>query len=249
MQQLNNLRNIRPDDAWKQNQRSLLLTQISNSAPKELSSWGNFVIVFKNSVKTFSQPAVAFASFVCLLFASAVFSHNWLNSAKPNDTLYIARVISERVKLNTVVDKDSRQKLEAQFAAEHATDIAEVLSDPKFNTPSNQGEVARLNTSFNQEIETVKTRLSAITPVATMTPAKTGEEVISASSGKDDKGVELYIPAKAVKTSKVEPIVLASSTASSTPEKNIIDQAQDSFKKKDYQKTLDNLQKIDELIK
>lgn len=242
LKQLNNLRNIRPDDAWKQSQRTLLLTQISNSAPRELSSWEGFVIVFKTSVKTFSQPAVAFASFVCLMFVSAIFSHNWLNNAKPNDTMYVARVISEKVKLNTVIDKEAREKMEAQFAAEHATDIATVLADPKFNTPDNQVEVAKLNSNFNQEIETVKTRLIAIAPATVVVPEKVEEKVTSASSGKDDSGVQLFIPEK-VATST------ATSTASSTQEKTIVDQAQDSFQKKDYQKALDNLQKIDELIK
>ncbi|MFZ4648440.1 MAG: hypothetical protein ACOYMB_02250 [Patescibacteria group bacterium] len=242
LKQLNNLRNIRPDDAWKQSQRDLLLTQISNSAPKEISSWEGFVIVFKTSVKTFSQPAVAFASLVCLMFVSAVFSHSWLSNAKPNGTMYVARVISEKVKLNTVIDKEAREKMEAQFATEHATDIAAVLADPKFNIPANQTEVAKLSNDFNKEIETVNVRLTAMAPVATITPAKIDEKVISASSGKDDRGMQLFIPAKATSTTPT-------STATSTKEKTIIDQAQDSFKKKDYQKTLDNLQKIDELIK
>lgn len=248
MQKLNNLRNIRPDDAWKQNQRSLLLTQISNSAPKELSSWSNFVIVFKNSAKTFSQPAVAFASFVCFLFVSAVFSHNWLNSAKPTDSMYIARIISEKVKLNTVVDKDAREKLEVQFASEHAKDIAQVLADPKFNAPANEAEIAKLNNDFNKELETVKVRFNALSSEAGLALAssapKTEEQIGAAASGKSDDGVQLYIPATAEKIGTT-----STSTATSTKEKTIIDQAQDSFKKKDYQKTLDNLQKIEEFIK
>lgn len=245
LQKLNNLKEIRPDDAWKQSQRDLLLTQISNSAPKELSAWGNFYIVFKNSLKTFSQPAVAFASFVCLMFVSAVFSHNWLNSAKPNDVMYSARVISEKVKLNTVIDKDAREKLEVQFASEHASDIAEVLADPKFNTPANETEIAKLSQNFNQEIETVKTRLTTIAPVVAIAPAKTDENIVSAAAGKDNKGVELFIPKISTST--------ASTTPTTTPEvikgTEIIKQAQTSFQKKDYQKTVEDLKAIDELIK
>ena len=233
LQKLNNLKNIRPDDAWKQSQRDLLLTQISNSAPKELSAWGDFYIVFKNSFKTFSQPAVAFASFVCLMFVSAVFGHSWLSSAKPNDVMYPARVISEKVKLNTVIDKDAREKLEVQFASEHASDIASVLADPKFNTPANETQIAKLSQSFNQEIETVKTRLNTISPI------DDSEVIMSAAAGKDSAGVELFIPKTSTST--------ATSTASTTPD--IIKQAQTSFQKKDYQKALEDLKAIDELIK
>ena len=242
LKQLNNLRNIRPDDAWKQNQRDLLLTQIANSAPKELTSWGNFVIIFRNSVKTFSQPAVAFASFVCLLFVSAVFSHDWLNSAKPNGVWYPARIISEKVKLNTVADKDAREKLEAQFATEHAQDIAAVLADHKFNAPANKVAVAKLDNDFNKELDTVKSNLNAFAPAPAKTEVavKGDEKVVSAAASKNEKGVQLAIATTAPATSTV---------ATATPEESIIEQAKDSFKKKDYQKASDKLKKIEELIK
>ena len=232
LKQLNNLRNIHPDNAWKQSQRDLLLMQISNSAPKELSAWGDFLIVFKNSVKTFSQPAVAFASFVCLMFVSAVFSHNWLNSAKPNDTMYIARVISEKVKLNTVIDREAREKMEAQFASEHATDIATVLADPKFNTPDNQTEVAKLSEDFKKEIETVNVRLTATAP------SVVEEQVVSASNEKVADGVQLFIPATTT-PSTTSSTTTATTTATTTKEKTI----------KDWQKTLDELKALDKLIK
>lgn len=244
LQKLNSLKEIRPDDAWKQSQRDLLLTQISNSAPKKLSAWGDFYIVFKNSLKTFSQPAVAFASFVCLLFASAVFSHSWLSSAKPNEVMYQARVISEKVKLNTVIDKDAREKLEVQFAAEHAADIATVLSDPKFNTPANETQIAKLSQNFNKELETVKTRLTTISSNSNVASLEKDGEIMSAADGKEDQGIELFIPPVVSTTSTST----ATSTVASTSQE-IINQAQSSFEKKDYQKAVEGLKAIDELIK
>ena len=246
LQKLNSLKEIRPDDAWKQSQRDLLLTQISNSAPKELSAWSDFYIVLKNSVKTFSQPAVAFASFVCLLFASAVFGHGWLNSAKPNEVMYQARVISEKVKLNTVIDKDAREKLEVQFAAEHAADIATVLADPEFNTPANETQIAKLSQNFNEELETVKARLTTISSTASnaVIAEKDGDVMSASSDGKEDQGIELFIPPVASSTATS---TVATSTASTSQE--IINKAQSSFEKKDYQKAAENLKAIDGLIK
>ena len=67
LQKLHNLRNISPDADWQKSQRDILYTQIANSSTRELSSWANVIIVFKNSVKTFSQPVVAFASFLFIV--------------------------------------------------------------------------------------------------------------------------------------------------------------------------------------
>lgn len=270
LQQLNKLREIKLDESWKKNQRDLLLTQISNSAPKELSAWSNFVIVFRNSVKTFSQPAVAFASFVCLMFGAAVFSHNWLNSAKPTDTMYVARVISEKVKLNTVIDKEAREKMEVQFAACHATDIITALADPEFNTTANEVKVAKLNENFNKEINTVKSRLSSLNEAAekaVVASAVVEQMVTTASSEKSDEGIDLFIP----KTKSLLPATAtlvtstssASTTSTTTPEGaelsipalklnkgvEFADQVKTSVEKKDYNKALLNLEAINELIK
>jgi TolA-binding protein len=253
---LKSLKNINPDSNWLTNNRDLLLSQISNSGAEVLSPWKNFMINLSSFAKAASKPAYALGAFI-LIITGSVFSHDVFGSAKPNDSLYIARVISEKAKLNTMFNSDERNKLAVQFATEHAQDISAVLADTQFNNDNNKAEVAKLNASFDKEIDTVKTRISylnqnqkPVTPVkddkvavATNTNANTkaSDTVSMAGDAKDNKGVEV------VETPAQKAIVAPVEKATSTDA--IINEAKQLFDKKDYTKAADKLKEVDELIK
>jgi hypothetical protein len=201
---LNNLGKISPDQNWLSNNRELLLSQISNSGAEDLPLWRIFVINLSSLSKTAIQPAYALVAFVLVLVSGLLISQPSLSTTKPNNSLYIARIIAEKVKLNTTFNAAERDKLAVQYAADHAQDISAVLADPKFNTPANQAQVAQLNTSFSQEVSTVKSAISRLTPQASapaIQPAKTADikiasqtassDLIIADSSKDQKGLQL----------------------------------------------------------
>ncbi|MFZ2310924.1 MAG: hypothetical protein WAW11_05265 [Patescibacteria group bacterium] len=214
IKKLHNLREIKADAEWLKSNRDLLFSQISNSGAKEISPWSSFVINFTSLAKTVSMPAMALGSFLILILVTSIFSHQLLMNAKPNQSLYIARVISEKARLNTILNTESRDKMAAQFAASHAQDIITVLSDPTIT--SNEQEVAKLNESFKEEIKTVQKSIAKVNkPVATTNIATASEEVFSATALKDDQGVSINM------------------VASTTSEK-ILEDATNSFDKKDY---------------
>jgi hypothetical protein len=153
---LNTLKNVSPDSSWLTSNRELFLAQISNSGADKLSSGQVFFINLKSFLKASSQPVFALGVFMIVLVASSIFGHKLFSQAKPNDSLYIARIISEKAKLNTLLNPVEKNKLAVKFATNHAQDISAVLSDPTFNNEENKDQVAKLNDSFNKEIETVK---------------------------------------------------------------------------------------------
>lgn len=225
IKKLHNLREIKADAEWLKSNRDLLYSQISNSGAKEISPWSSFVINFSSLAKTVSMPAMALGSFLILILATSIFSHELLVNAKPNQSLYIARVISEKARLNTILNTESRDKMAAQFAASHAQDIITVLSDPTIT--SNEQEVAKLNESFKEEMKTVQKNIAKVNkPAAATNIATASEEVFSATALKDDQGVSIDI------------------VASSSSEK-ILEEANSLFDKKDYP----NASKALELIK
>ncbi|MHB8904241.1 MAG: DUF5667 domain-containing protein, partial [Patescibacteria group bacterium] len=201
---LNNLKNINPGEAWLKSNRELLLSQVSNSGATELSVWQNFIITLSSFTKASAQPVYAFGIFVFVLLATGIFSHQLFSSAKPNDTLYIARIISEKAKLSTVINPESRDKLAMQFANERAQEISAVLADPSFNNDENKEAVAKLNTDFNEEINTVKTKIKNLNPaktdVAINTPVVNNDFVSIAENNKDDKGVQLLEKIKPIES-------------------------------------------------
>lgn len=230
VQKLNNLREIQPDASWLKANRDSLFAQVSNSGAKDLTSWSSFVINFSSLIRTVSMPALAIGSFMLFIIVSSIFSHLLLVNAKPNDSLYIARVISERAKLNTILNTESRDKMAAQFATSHAQDIMTVLSDPTFN--NNEADVAKLNESFKNEINTAKQSIAKVKTTKpdiastsnAVTIATASDEVFSASLIKDEKGVSREV------------------VASSSDQ--ILEEVKTLFDKKDY----DQARKVLELI-
>ena len=194
---LNNLKSIKPTRAWMNNNRDLLLAQISNSGGEEkLSSWNSLLINLRSALGAVARPASALGAFILLLFAGS-FSHQIFAQAKPNDSLYIARVISEKVKVNTVLDSRERDRLAARFASEHARDISALLAVIDSEDEANYDRVAKLSDSFNKEVDTVRSRMSRMSQSAPESAVVSVEpeapEVFMAESSKSDNGIEIAI--------------------------------------------------------
>ncbi len=162
IKKLNNCKNVNPDAEWLNSNRELFLAQISNSGANKLNAWEIFCINLKCVAKAASQPVFALGVFFIVLVVSSIFTHRIFSQAKPNDSLYIARIISEKAKLNTVLDPGERDKLAVKFATGHARDISTVLANPEFNTEANSQKVEKLNESFTKEIETAKNKIVKI---------------------------------------------------------------------------------------
>ncbi len=215
---LNKLHSVRPDDKWLKDNRELLLGQISNSGAVDLPFWKVFLIDLSSTMKAISQPAYALGVFVLLLLFGSLFSQQYLAQAKPNESLYIARILSERVRLNTTFNAVQRNSLALHFASNHAHDISEVLANPQFNSEENKEQVAKLNNSFQEEIKTVKSHINNLSSKTTKSDlssraeqtASATDNVIMAESVKDKQGIKLL---------EAKPLVNTESTSSSsTPE-------------------------------
>jgi len=258
---LNNLKNVKPEADWLKSNRELLLTQISNSGANQLSSWQVFVINLQSFTKTVYQPAVVLGAFIIVLVFGGLFGHQFFTQAKPNDSLYIARIVSEKAKLGTIFNTQERDKLAVQFAANHAQDITAMLANPEFNNENNQEQIARLNESFNREIDTVKTKINRLASAKTVVdkaPVVNDEEALVsiASDLTEDQGIEL-VEAKPV----IDPAIVSQATNTTevvtgdTVEENvsstdkILNEAKQLFEQKDYNSALNKLKEVNEMIK
>ncbi len=159
IKQLKSLKGLNPNKEWQVNCRRVLLTQIENSGASQTSAWQNFFINLKCVGNLAYRPAIGIASFLIVMIGLSFFAHQWFQSSKPNDSLYIARVISERARLNTVLDSSAREIMSAKFAMSHAQDISNLLADPNFDFSANTNKLDKLNENFNREIAIAKDRV------------------------------------------------------------------------------------------
>ena len=262
IKKLNSLKSLKPDDSFKKSNRDILLSQISNSGARDLSSWQSFSINFTSFMKAISQPAYALGIFLFVILSGSLFSHQIFSGAKPNDSLYIARIVSEKARLNTVMNPSDRNKLAVRFALEHAQDISSVLADPNFNTEANQDQVARLNESFNREIDSARSMISYLSPEKKVSPVseasstEASEDVFQiAGSEKDEQGLQLFEANESIATPLVETTsieleeVEEEAATSSDLTGSILDEAKQFSENKDYQKASEKLREASELIK
>ncbi len=265
IKKLNILKQMEPDQAFLRKNRELLLSQISNAGAENIPSWRVFVISFSSVFKTVSRPAFAFGAFILMLFTGALFSNQLLEGAKPSDSLYVARIVSEKLKLNTTFNQEERDKLAIRFASDHAKDISTTLADSAL---TDEEKVAELNNSFHKEVDNARNHLASVVAKSNPQPAVDKPSEATAESNGDIvvlaedslKGNSLEFVSK---TETAAPLVAektATTTegeATSTPEivepntepSQILDEAKQLFEQKDYLKAADKLKQIDEMIK
>jgi len=193
LKQLNSLKSIRMEAGVKESNKSILMTQISNtiSNNSETKSFNSFFFYVRNILSMSSRPAMVLSGVFLFVVTSLFLGSDFYKNSKPTDSLYIARVISERARLNTTFDQNEREKLALEFASNHARDIATLLMDPEFNTEQNKDEVERLSASFKDEINKVKTKVADLQT----SEAKNNEDqlVFSASELKEENGIDIYV--------------------------------------------------------
>lgn len=206
---LKSLNSVEPDAKFLKDNRELLLSQIENSGVEKISTFDRILLTSENLARLFSRPAFALGVFVFVLFGANFVSSSVLEKSKPNDSLYIARVISERVKVTTTINQEAREKLAINYALRHAEDIASILSDEEFNNEENSDQVAKLSDDFIKEVNKVESGLNrlslksqkanvnveTVTNLAVDNVDDNNEVTMTiADNSKDDDGLEIYIP-------------------------------------------------------
>jgi|GEM_PF-413547 hypothetical protein len=161
LSQLHNLKDVQPDKQWKAESQEFLRTHINNDVKS--GAFSKVMVWVKDFAKVSSQPAFALAAFVLILITGVAFFNPMLSDAKPNDSLYIARIISEKAQVNMTFNKENRDRLSAQFATNHAKDITNLINDPEFHSQEDsEDKIANLSDDFNKEINTARESINSI---------------------------------------------------------------------------------------
>jgi len=211
--QLNNLKNIKPDNEWKSNNREILYSQIFNSGNE--AKIANFkIFAFPQRIfKFISQPAMVVVFISLIVISGGFFSARAAKNIKPGGSLYIARIISEKAQLAVTFNKEAKNKLGIKFANKHAKDITEILANPEFNVDENKVKIEKLTQDFKKEISTVKDKISKIDIGEAKDNNKDNNEgnnidsnenvdeveVFSANLEKEESGLQIFEPRAEIK--------------------------------------------------
>ncbi len=264
LQQLSSLKSIELSAQEKKANRDILFSQISNTFNKEdIRNKDSFFFMFKNLFSVLSQPLLVVAGFFVFISGTIVLSSGFYQKSKPNDSFYIARIISEKARINTTFSQSEREALALKFASDHAKDIATILMDPEFNIEENKDKVEKLNTSFKNEISKVRTQIeknekSKNEIVLENNSSSSDELVFSASSLTEGSALQIYIPENNQSTSseKSEAELLEEKINNSSSEiiklnggQEIIDEIEKLFAEGKYQELIEKLKEVEKNTK
>lgn len=159
---LNTLKTIKADNDWKTSNKDILLTQISAGGSKDkITSFFDFIenLLPKPVMMLASKPALMFFAILAVIFGGGFASLKAAQNSKPGDSLYIAKIISEKTQLAMTLDETAKARLNLEFATNRTQEIAQVVDEQKAN---NENTVQDLTNDFKQEISAAKTRLAKV---------------------------------------------------------------------------------------
>ncbi|MDD5071897.1 MAG: DUF5667 domain-containing protein [Patescibacteria group bacterium] len=278
IKKLNSLKSIAPDREWKEKNRGILFSQISATAVSVAEEKGAMTKVFAlpfgfaRAVKFFSAPAWA-VFFVCLLIAGgSIFSVKAARLTKPDSSLYIARIISEKAQLAVTFNEEKKAKLGFNFANDHARDITAVLAKTDSGDESGKSKTEKLSENFKKEMTVAKTKLKELgVPEEPKKEEAAGIEevrVFSANLEKEEQGVQVSGPQKkeetAMGSNQPEAEIVKTGEeekATNTPAKEIggypvnlgdahkmLEEAEELFNEKNYDGALNKLEEAGNIV-
>ena len=272
IRKINNLKSMAPDKEWKERNRGILFSQISATAVPTVPETGAMIKIFvllQRLVRIFSTPAWA-VFFVCLLVvAGSVFSVGAARLTKPDSSLYIARIISEKAQLAVTFGEEKKAKLSFRFANDHAKDITEILAKTDPGNEAGKSKTEKLSENFKKEMTVAKTKLKEMGALAELEEGNEETKVFSANLKKEERGMQVSEPQP-----KEEPVAGKNQTdagiikteaeakATNTPAgainsqpdnlgdaHKILEEAEELFNEKDYSGTLYKLEEANNIVK
>ena len=197
IRKINNLKSMAPDKEWKERNRGILFSQISATAVPAAEETGAMIKIFvlpQRLVRIFSTPAWA-VFFVCLLVvAGSVFSVGAARLTKPDSSLYIARIISEKAQLAVTFGEEKKAKLSFRFANDHAKDITEILAKTDPGNEAGKSKTEKLSENFKKEMTVAKTKLKEMGALAELEEGNEETKVFSANLKKEERGMQVSEP-------------------------------------------------------
>ncbi len=228
LKQLNKLRTINAEADFKAANRQMLLAQITQG--EEVKSLG-YLAQLNIFMSRLFQP-YAIAIMIALFFvASGAYGLTISRQAKPGDSLYLAKKLSERTKMLVAFDEKTKARLNLEFASNRVLEMNLLKQD---NNQSSAKET--LKNDFKNEINQAKSRLAKNQPEA---KSDKTNDFKTAGSVKDNDHIDVAVPDKKVATTTNQGAGIG----------EVLEEAQKLFDTGAYDQAADKLNEANKLVK
>jgi hypothetical protein len=183
-------------------------------------------------------------------------------NSKPGDSLYIAKIISEKAQFVVTFNEKDKARLGLEFATNRAKEITQVLEESEEPENKKIEKVEQLSQNFKKEISQVKSRLTTIK--ATEKQSNQNEEdlqVSGANLSKDSQGMEISEQTKPTVQEKVlvenQSNIISTTTATTTTATveevlnntdKALEEVEKMFDEKNYDGTITKIEEVKQII-
>ena len=165
--QLHNLSQMKPDTAWKNSQRSVMLSQLSAGNDVETGETAESSLLldlFKLPIaymQGFSQPVLATFLVAFLLLTGGFTGLKASQDTKPGDSLYLAKIVGEKTQLVLAFTDKKKAELGIVFAVRRVEEIKQVIAQ-EIESGDKDDKVEQLVEDFKKELSAAKLRIEKI---------------------------------------------------------------------------------------
>lgn len=216
LKQFESLKALKPDPEFRSNNRELLLSQISGSVEAKSpagSVWFRSILdTPARFAQRLTQPVLVVLLISVFVLGGGIAGIRASQDTKPGDSLYIAKIVSEKTHLALTFDDSKKARLGLEFAGNRARELNQILAEQagdEKETRERQETVKKLKDDFKKEITVAKDRIAKISTEARKEEADKAEKeaardaeegaaeeaeeessVFSANLGKEDNGIQ-----------------------------------------------------------
>lgn len=191
VEQLKDLKQVKPNKDWVDSQRNLLLSQIKQqSAAKPQSVFVNSWYLFKSVLpgsflKFVARPVGVLTVMILFVFGTGMFGVNASKGSIPGDILYPVKLTSEKVKVGFTVAGEKQAELHVQFAEERVKEIEKVVKSG--SEPENKKQKIKVSADgLTSEMKKAQIQLDKVKQ-----EPKKAQEVIAVAKKVDEKTDEI----------------------------------------------------------
>ena len=253
LKKLSNLKTIKPDDNFKKNYRDILRSQIFAGATVNKPS-SNLKIIWQSIMPDkilidMAKPVWATSLVSVLILMVGIGGVYASKNSKPGDSLYIAKIISEKTQSAITFDEKDKAKLGLEFATNRAKEITQVLEESKESAAKKSEKVEQLSQNFKKEISQVKIRLTTVKAAESQNKKEEEPEVFGANLGKNNQRMEIAEPVKPAVKEQVQPNPVATTTKENLNSSDqALAEAEKMFAEKDYNGTINKIEELKQII-
>jgi len=167
IKQLKQLKNIEPSENWKNQQRQILLSQITaqrefKKAPLAVNAWHLLKSALPSGVLNFvAKPVGVLTLIIAFVASSGILGVNASRGSVPGDLLYGFKLTGEKIQVGLTASQSKQAQLHVQFAQERVNEINKVLSAEN-STSNKESQVQIAVAELKKDMQKAQDKLEEV---------------------------------------------------------------------------------------